>query len=142
MTVYADEAFLLNGAVDYLLLICAAKLGGGRIARLRLLAAALFGGLYAAAIHSFIYENLRNIQITQIFIVVSRSRLCVCWCCGFSRTAVRDRRSRPAGRHVLRSEHSGTSFTGRTFVYALLYRLFLHGPARRRDPVHDASVWG
>ena len=30
MTVYADEAFLLNGAVDYLLLICAAKLGGGR----------------------------------------------------------------------------------------------------------------
>ena len=49
MTVYADEAFLLNGAVDYLLLICAAKLGGGRIARLRLLAAALFGGLYAAA---------------------------------------------------------------------------------------------
>lgn len=49
MTVYADEAFLLNGVVDYLLLICAAKLGGGRIARLRLLAAALFGGLYAAA---------------------------------------------------------------------------------------------
>ena len=29
MTVYADEAFLLNGAVDYLLLVCAAKLGGG-----------------------------------------------------------------------------------------------------------------
>ena len=27
MTVYADEAFLLNGVVDYLLLICAAKLG-------------------------------------------------------------------------------------------------------------------
>lgn len=43
------RGFLLNGAVDYLLLICAAKLGGGRIARLRLLAAALFGGLYAAA---------------------------------------------------------------------------------------------
>ena len=34
MTVYADEAFLLNGAVDYLLLVCAAKLGGGRILRL------------------------------------------------------------------------------------------------------------
>ena len=47
MTVYADEAFLLNGAVDYLLLICAAKLGGGRIARLRLLAAALFGSMGA-----------------------------------------------------------------------------------------------
>ena len=35
MTVYADEAFLLNGAVDYLLLVCAAKLGGGRILRRR-----------------------------------------------------------------------------------------------------------
>ena len=42
MTVYADEAFLLNGAVDYLLLVCAAKLGGGRILRLRLALAAAF----------------------------------------------------------------------------------------------------
>ena len=41
MTVYADEAFLLNGAVDYLLLVCAAKLGGGRILRLRLALAAV-----------------------------------------------------------------------------------------------------
>ena len=49
MTVYADEAFLLNGAVDYLLLVCAAKLGGGRILRLRLALAAAFGGVYAAA---------------------------------------------------------------------------------------------
>ena len=45
MTVYADEAFLLNGAVDYLLLVCAAKLGGGRILRLRLALAAAFAGL-------------------------------------------------------------------------------------------------
>ena len=49
MTVYADEAFLLNGAVDYLLLVCAANLGGGRILRLRLALAAAFGGVYAAA---------------------------------------------------------------------------------------------
>ena len=49
MTVYADEAFLLNGAVDYLLLVCAAKLGGGRMLRLRLALAAAFGGVYAAA---------------------------------------------------------------------------------------------
>ena len=49
MTVYADEAFLLNGAVDYLLLVCAAKLGGGRMLRLRLALAAVFGGVYAAA---------------------------------------------------------------------------------------------
>lgn len=49
MTVYADEAFLLNGAVDYLLLRCAAGLGGGSQRRERLLLAAAFGGLYAAA---------------------------------------------------------------------------------------------
>ena len=49
MTVYADEAFLLNGAVDYLLLLCAAKLGGSGIRRLRLALAAALGGVYAAA---------------------------------------------------------------------------------------------
>ena len=49
MTVYADEAFLLNAAVDYLLLICGAKLGGGRLLRLRFALAAALGGLYAAA---------------------------------------------------------------------------------------------
>ena len=47
MTVYADEAFLLNGAVDYLLLVCAAKLGGGRILRLRLALAAAFALLFS-----------------------------------------------------------------------------------------------
>ena len=49
MTVYADEAWLLNGAVDYLLLVCGAKLGGGQLCRLRLIAAAGLGGTYAAA---------------------------------------------------------------------------------------------
>ncbi len=60
MTVYADEAFLLNGAVDYLLLICAAKLGGGRIARLRLLAAALFGGNAAAVRTAWRFAGASN----------------------------------------------------------------------------------
>lgn len=49
MTVYADEAFLLNAAIDYLLLVCAAKLCGDRLLRLRLALAAAFGGAYAAA---------------------------------------------------------------------------------------------
>ena len=35
--------------MDYLLLVCAAKLGGGRILRLRLALAEAFGGVYAAA---------------------------------------------------------------------------------------------
>ena len=47
--VYLDRVVLLNLAVDYLLLVCAAKLGGGRILRLRLALAAAFGGVYAAA---------------------------------------------------------------------------------------------
>ena len=49
LTVYADEAFLLNGLIDYLLLLCGAKLSGDGADRRRLLLAALLGGLYGAA---------------------------------------------------------------------------------------------
>lgn len=59
MTVYADEAFLLNGAVDYLLLGCAARLGGSAHQRGRLLLAAVFGGIYAAAA---LFAPLRLLQ--------------------------------------------------------------------------------
>ena len=147
MTVYADEAFLLNGAVDYLLLICAAKLGGGRIARLRLLAAALFGGLYAAAALFAPLGVLQGLPMKLVSLVImlliafgaGRQTLrtgllflaAVCGCCGLSRAAVRDRRFGSAGRHVLRGECSGPPAAGRASVYALLYRLFLHGPAWR-----------
>lgn len=48
MVVYWDLAALVNGAVDYLLLLGAARLAGRTVARKRLLAAALFGALYAA----------------------------------------------------------------------------------------------
>lgn len=49
LTVYADGAFLLNTLVDYLLLLCGAKLSGGETDRRRLVPAAAFGGLYGAA---------------------------------------------------------------------------------------------
>ena len=62
---------------------------------------------------------------------VSGSSLRVCGCCGLSRAAVRDRRFGSAGRHVLRGECSGPPAAGRASVYALLYHLFLHGPAWR-----------
>lgn len=49
MTVYLDELFALNAAVNYLLLAGSARIGGGRLSRLRLWLAAGLGGVYAAA---------------------------------------------------------------------------------------------
>lgn len=49
MTVYLDEAFALNALVDYLLLLCAAKLAGEELRRGRFAISALAGGLYGAA---------------------------------------------------------------------------------------------
>lgn len=50
MTVYIDEAFLLNSIIDYLLLLSAAKLAGEPLRRGRMALAALLGGLYGAAV--------------------------------------------------------------------------------------------
>ena len=47
---YADEVFVLNTAVNYLLLRTATALTGGETGRLRLAAGAVLGGLYAAAV--------------------------------------------------------------------------------------------
>lgn len=49
LVVYWDLAGLVNGAVDYLLLLTAARLAGRTVPRLRLAGAALFGAAYAAA---------------------------------------------------------------------------------------------
>ena len=49
VTVYLDELAALNTALNYLLLAGSARLGGGTLRRWRLLAAAAFGGIYAAA---------------------------------------------------------------------------------------------
>jgi len=50
MTVYIDQVFLLNFIIDYLLLLCAAKLAGEPFRRGRLGLGALLGGLYAAGV--------------------------------------------------------------------------------------------
>ena len=49
VTVYLDELFTLNTALNYLLLAGSARLGGGALRRWRLLLAAALGGVYAAA---------------------------------------------------------------------------------------------
>jgi stage II sporulation protein GA (sporulation sigma-E factor processing peptidase) len=50
MTVYADVLFLINLAVDYIALLVSAKICASPVSRLRLLAAAAFGALYAVAV--------------------------------------------------------------------------------------------
>lgn len=49
--VYIDEAFLLNALVDYLLLLCSARLAGEPLHRVRMALAAVLGGVYAAAVY-------------------------------------------------------------------------------------------
>lgn len=48
--VYLDSVFLLNGAMDYILLLSTARLAGIPLRRRRYLAASLLGGLYASAV--------------------------------------------------------------------------------------------
>ncbi|MCL2083429.1 MAG: sigma-E processing peptidase SpoIIGA [Oscillospiraceae bacterium] len=50
MIVYIDSLVLLNGIINYLLLLAAAKIDGRAFRRRRLLLGALFGALYAAAV--------------------------------------------------------------------------------------------
>lgn len=47
MTIYVDSLFLINAALNGLLLLGSARLGGAPVRRWRLLAAAALGGLYA-----------------------------------------------------------------------------------------------
>ncbi len=48
--IYIDSVFVLNALMDYLLLLCAARLAGLPLRRGRYLLAALAGGAYAAAV--------------------------------------------------------------------------------------------
>ena len=48
--VYIDSVFLFNALTDYLLLLCAARLAGRPLRRLRFVLAAALGGAYAVAV--------------------------------------------------------------------------------------------
>ena len=48
--IYIDSVFVLNALMDYLLLLCAARLAGLPLRRKRYALAALAGGAYAAAV--------------------------------------------------------------------------------------------
>ena len=57
MRVYVDLAFAVNAVIDYLLLVCSARLSGAAIRRGRLLLAAALGGGFAAG--SFFWAFLQ-----------------------------------------------------------------------------------
>lgn len=48
--VYLDSVFTLNAVMDYLLLVCTARLAGRPLRRGRYLLASLLGGVYASAV--------------------------------------------------------------------------------------------
>lgn len=48
--VYLDKVFLLNALVDYLLLLCSARMAGEPLRRGRMALAAVLGGVYAGAV--------------------------------------------------------------------------------------------
>ena len=64
--IYVDTLFLLNAVVDYLLLLCAARLAGEPLHRIRFGIGAVLGGLYAVALFlpglpSPGYDDLANL---------------------------------------------------------------------------------
>lgn len=61
--VYADEVFLLNLIVDYLLLIVTAKLSGIPVRRTRAAAAAVLGGVYAVGAAVFGGKLLSSLAV-------------------------------------------------------------------------------
>lgn len=73
--VYVDGVFLLNFCINYLLLLCSARLGGFVIARRRLALGAAVGGLYAVLVFlpplEFLLHPLCKIGAAVVMVLVS-----------------------------------------------------------------------
>ncbi len=73
--VYIDMLFLLNGLVNYLLLLSSARLAGEVIRRLRILRGAMFGGLFAVVVCflnlSFLTHPLIKIGVAVVMVLVA-----------------------------------------------------------------------
>lgn len=78
--IYVDTLFLLNGAVDYLLLLAAARLAGEPLNRARFALGAVLGGVYAVAIFlpglSFLARPLCRLAAAVLMVLLAfwRSR--------------------------------------------------------------------
>ena len=77
-TIYLDTLFLLNAVVDYLLLLCSARLAGEPLERLRFGAGAALGGGYAVALFlpgmGFLYHPLCRLSAAVLMVLVAFAR--------------------------------------------------------------------
>ncbi len=73
--IYVDTLFLLNAIVDYLLLLCSARVAGEVLARWRFFLGAVVGGLYAVAIFlpqmGFLQHPLCRVAVAVGMILVA-----------------------------------------------------------------------
>ncbi len=78
MTIYIDTLFLLNAVIDYLLLLCSARLAGEPLVRLRFAIGALLGGGYAVALFlpgmGFLYHPLCRLAAAVLMVLVAFSK--------------------------------------------------------------------
>jgi stage II sporulation protein GA (sporulation sigma-E factor processing peptidase) len=77
-TIYLDTLFLLNAMIDYLLLLCSARLAGEPLERLRFGAGAVLGGGYAVALFlpgmGFLYHPLCRLSVAVLMVLVAFAR--------------------------------------------------------------------
>ncbi len=69
-TVYIDSLFLINTAINYVLMLCTAKICGITAGRLRIAAAGVFGGVYAVSAIFFNFLNSPALKIACGIIMV------------------------------------------------------------------------
>ena len=84
--VYADSVFLLNGAMDYVLLLVTARLAGIPLKRRRYLLAAALGAVYAVAVFlpgmGFLSAFASKLAVGVLLASLSAGRKsCCAWCC-------------------------------------------------------------
>lgn len=73
--IYLDTLFALNAIIDYLLLLCSARLAGEPLHRLRFALGALLGGCYAAALFlpgmGFLYHPLCRLAAAVLMVLTA-----------------------------------------------------------------------
>lgn len=78
MVIYLDTLFLLNTIMDYLLLLCSARVAGEELHRVRMVLGALLGGGYAAAAvlpgMGFLLQPVCRVGAALLMVVVGLGR--------------------------------------------------------------------
>lgn len=69
MTIYIDVLFASNLLMDYVTLLAAARFGGSHVSRLRLIGAAVFGGVYAVVAAMVPVAGGLIVQLVALFVM-------------------------------------------------------------------------